>query len=109
MTGVAERRVMDLGHTNIRCISARCVRGRRVRAGVAVMTGGTVGVLQDKGRMIYAVVTPAVVDSYMTAVTVLVRSACTLTRINDILRSYGRSTRIHISCILMTGQTVART
>ena len=52
MTGVAERRVMDLGSTNIRSIAARCVRSGQVRAGVLIMTGRTARILGDTGAMV---------------------------------------------------------
>ena len=71
------------------------------------MAGGTVRVLQDKGRVINCgVVSPAGVDRDMTGATVLRPTTGALTRINNTLRGGAAA---HIRRILMTGQTVART
>ena len=71
------------------------------------MAGSTVGVCRYPGSsMVDIMGRPVTADGDMTGVTVL-SSAAALTSINDILRRYCACTRIHISCILVTGQAVA--
>ena len=93
--------VMDCRY-DITCMTTNTVNSRAARISVLK------DVTEARIRMIQlCVVMPAGVDRDMTVVTVLGPTTGALTRINDILRSYGRCARIHIRRILMTGQAGA--